>query len=134
MFVNDSARRNVFAFDVDAAKGSLGAPRLFMRFAKDDGFPDGMTTDAEGRLWIAHWGGACVSCHDSASGAELARLALPTSHITNVAFGGPQMRTLFVSSARWGLDEAQLAAEPLAGALFAVDTEVTGLPANLFRG
>jgi D-xylonolactonase len=80
--------------------------------------PDGMTTDAAGRLWIAHWGGACVSCHDPASGAELARIALPASHITNCAFGGPELRTLYISSARSGLDAAQLAAQPLAGGLF----------------
>jgi sugar lactone lactonase YvrE len=93
-----------------------------------------MTTDADGRIWIAHWGGACVTVHDPETAAELARIALPTAHITNLAFGGAQLRTLYITSARAGLSDAQLAAQPLAGALFAVETEATGLPANRFAG
>lgn len=134
MFANDTARRQVHAFDFDPASGSLGTARPFLHFVPEDGYPDGMTTDAEGRLWIAHWGGACVSCHDATSAAELARIAMPTSHITNVAFGGPGLTTLYVSSARSGLSAAQLAAQPLAGALFAVETGVRGLAPTPFAG
>ena len=134
MFVNDTVARRVVAHAFDAATGAAGAAREWLRFASDDGHPDGMTTDAAGRLWIAHWGGACVTCHDPETAAELARIALPTDHITNVAFGGPDLKTLFISSARFELDVAKLAAQPLAGALFAVDTDAVGLPANLFAG
>ena len=62
------------------------------------------------------------------------RVPLPTRHITNCAFGGPELRTLFITSARTGLDEAQRAAEPLAGALFAVEIDSSGSPAALFGG
>ena len=83
-------------------------------------------------MWIAHWGGACVTCHDPASGAELQRVALPASQITNVAFGGPDMRTMFISSARGGLAPEQLQAEPLAGGVFAIELDTPGLPATPF--
>jgi xylono-1,5-lactonase len=134
MYVNDTARRKVFACDFDAASGTLGAPRLFLQFDEVDGYPDGMTTDAAGHLWIAHWGGACVSCHDATDGSELARITLPTGHITNVTFGGPALTTLFITSARSGLSDAELSEQPLAGALFAVETGSPGQPANLFNG
>lgn len=134
LFVNDTTRGRVVAYDMDPATGALSRPRDWLRLAAGDGVPDGMTTDAAGRLWIAHWGGSCVSCHDPASGAELGRIVLPASQITNCAFGGPQMRTLFITSAREGLSDERLAREPLAGGLFAVEVGEPGLAPGLFKG
>ncbi|MEP6505522.1 MAG: SMP-30/gluconolactonase/LRE family protein [Betaproteobacteria bacterium] len=134
MFVNDTVPARIVAHAFDLETGAVGAAREWLRLAPGDGHPDGMTTDAAGRLWIAHWGGACVTCHDPVTAAELARVALPTDHITNVAFGGPDLKTLFISSARFELSDAQLAAQPLAGALFAVDVDAVGLAANRFAG
>jgi xylono-1,5-lactonase len=134
IYVNDTVKGCVHAFDFDPASGALSNPREFLRFAPGDGLPDGMTTDAAGRLWIAHWGGACVSCHAPGSGVELGRIGLPTAHITNCAFGGPDLRTLFITSARSGLSPAQLAAQPQAGGLFAVELSEPGVPAAPFAG
>lgn len=134
MYFNDTVQGRVNAFDVDAASGALGEPRLWLQFAQNDGYPDGMTTDAAGRLWIAHWGAACVTCHDADSAAELTRITLPTNHITNCAFGGADLKTLFISSACFGLSPAQLAAQPLAGGLFCVEVDSPGLPAHGFAG
>ncbi|MEQ1684892.1 MAG: SMP-30/gluconolactonase/LRE family protein [Burkholderiaceae bacterium] len=134
IYFNDTVQGCVHAADFDPASGAVTNPREWLRFAASDGLPDGMTTDAAGRLWIAHWGGACVSCHDPASGAELGRVNLPTAHITNCAFGGPGLQTLFITSARSELSAAQLAAQPLAGGLFAIELGEPGVPANLFGG
>ena len=132
MYVNDTVRGRVLACAYDPATGQPSTPREFLAFAPGEGYPDGMTTDAAGRLWIAHWGGSCVSCHHPASGAELGRITVPASQITNCCFGGPDLRTLFITSARDGLDPAQLAREPQAGALFSIELEATGLAPGLF--
>jgi D-xylonolactonase len=134
MFFSDTVNPQIHAFDFDPATGELSRQRPWLRFAPDDGYPDGMTTDADGRLWIAHWGASCVTCHDPDSADELLRVALPTAHITNLVFGGPALSTLLITSARFQLGQAQLAAQPLAGGLFMVETNATGRPANLFEG
>jgi sugar lactone lactonase YvrE len=134
MWVNETARGIVHAADFEPAGGGLAHAREWLRLARGDGYPDGMTVDALGRLWIAHWGGACVSCHAPDDGRELARVALPASHVTNVAFGGPEFGTLFVSSATMELSDAQRAAQPHAGALFSVETDARGLAAARFGG
>jgi sugar lactone lactonase YvrE len=134
IFLNETARRLVHAADFDMETGAVGPLREFLRLPEADGHPDGMTTDADGRLWIAHWGGACVTCHDPGTAEELARIAMPTDHVSNVCFGGPDLRTLFVTTARFELSEAQLAAQPLAGALFAVEVDAQGVAPHLYAG
>lgn len=134
MYFNDTVQGRVHAFDFDPASGTLSRPRIWLQLGTEDGYPDGMTTDAAGRVWIAHWGAACVTCHDPVSAAELVRIPLPTSHITNCAFGGPDLRTLFITSACSGLNEHQLLTQPLAGALFCVEIDSPGLLAHRFAG
>lgn len=134
LYFNDTVQGKVLALDCDPGTGTLGPGRVWLHMPAEDGVPDGMTTDAAGRIWIAHWGGACVSCHDPESAAELLRIALPTDHITNCAFGGPDLRTLFITSARSGLNAQQLHNQPLAGSLFCVDIDSPGQAPDLFAG
>jgi sugar lactone lactonase YvrE len=115
----DSVRREIHAFDFDTAAGNISRKRLWRRFTVAEGHPDGMNFDAEGCLWVAHWGGACISRFD-AEGRLLRRIALPTSNVTNVCFAGAERSRLFVTTARAGLTAAQLAVQAQAGALFEV--------------
>ena len=134
LLFNDTVNGQVLAYDSDPDTGEIGGRRLWLQFAPEDGVPDGMTTDALGRVWICHWGGGCVTCHDPDTAQELARVRLPVSQVTSCSFGGPDLSTLFITSARVGLDGAALAREPLAGGLFAVRPGVAGLPAAPFAG
>lgn len=128
MLHTDSGRRTVYAFDLDVPAGRLHGKRVWKQLSEAEGFPDGMTFDAEGCVWMAHWGAGCIS-RFSPEGELLRRVHLPVSNVTNVCFGGPALDRLFVSSARAGLSHEQRTAQPLAGALFEVDAQgVCGLP------
>ena len=134
LWLNDTARNVVHRADFDPVRGEVSNPRAWLRLAKGDGYPDGMTTDRDGRLWIAHWAGGCVTCHAGDDGRELARIVLPTSNITNVAFGGADLATLFITTAATDLSPQQRAEQPLAGALFAVETDAVGIAPHRFAG
>lgn len=129
MLHTDSARRTIYAFDLDVAAGQIANKRIWLRFGEDEGYPDGMCFDAEGCLWVAHWGGGCITRRDP-DGRVMRRVELPAPFITNVCFGGTDLDRIFVTSARVGMSEEQLQQHPHAGALFEVDAGgVRGLPA-----
>jgi sugar lactone lactonase YvrE len=134
MYFIDSPSGAVDAFDYDVATGLIAFRRAIRRFAPTEGMPDGMTMDAEGHLWVALWGGNRVVRVDSATGATLAEVAVPTQQVTSCAFGGPDLGTLYITTARIGLSEAQLASQPLAGGLFAARPGVHGVEAFEFAG
>lgn len=134
MYYIDTPTQEVAAFDYDYATGEIGNRRVAIKVPAENGHPDGSTLDAEGHLWVAHWDGWNVTCYDPARGVGLRTIKLPVSRITSCAFGGSDLSTLYITSARVGLDEAALAAQPLAGGLFKVDAGVRGIPAPEFSG
>lgn len=132
LYENDSARQITYAFDLDA-DGNAANRRTFLRFDEGDGYPDGMTVDSEGSLWIAFWDGWCVR-RFSPEGELLRTVEIPVSRPTSCAFGGPNLDRLYVTSASRDLDEAALAMQPKAGGLFMVTPGVQGLEEVLFAG
>ncbi len=130
----DSPTRRVEAFNFDPFDGTITRPRTLREFTPADGYPDGMTMDAEGQLWVALWDGWRVVRLDSATGATLAEIPLPVQRPTSCAFGGPALDLLYITSARIDLTEAELARQPLAGAVFIAQPGVVGLPAHEFAG
>jgi xylono-1,5-lactonase len=127
IYVSDSVGRRILAYDIRGNR--MSARRLFVECTPEEGLPDGLTTDAEGCVWCAHWDGGRVT-RFSPSGERLAVICLPVPRVTSVAFGGKNLNTLFITTARSGLSEAQLAIAPEAGALFAVNPGVTGIAAT----
>lgn len=130
----DTPTRQVRAYDYDLDTGNLSRPRLAVEVPAAMGWPDGMTSDMEGKLWIALWGGARVGRWDPASGRLEAEVAVPALQSSSCVFGGPRRDILFVTSARVGMDEAALARYPLSGGLFQIQTQTEGMPAFEFTG
>jgi sugar lactone lactonase YvrE len=132
MYHSDTARQVTYAFDLDEA-GNPSNRREFIRFGKGDGYPDGMTVDAEGCLWNAQvYDGKLIRYRPDGKVDRV--IDMPVKKVTSVMFGGPELRHLFVTSARMRLDPAALAAQKLAGHVFMFQPGALGLPEPLFRG
>lgn len=120
-YFGDSARNVIWAYDYDLENGTISNERPFLEgFAR--GSPDGSAVDAQGRLWNCRFGGSCVVCVAADGGIEKV-VDLPTTNVTTCAFGGPDLRTLYITTASiWTGD-----ADRLAGTLFAYATDVPGI-------
>jgi D-xylonolactonase len=132
MYHNDSARQITYVFDLDD-RGNATNRRVFATYGEDEGYPDGMTVDAEACLWIAFWDGWCVRRY-SPAGECLRRIELPVARPTSCAFGGRGLDQVYITSASIGLDEAALAVQPQAGGLFMTTPGVRGVPEIPFAG
>lgn len=124
----DTPTRKVQAFDYDLATGQIANPRTAIRIANALGWPDGMTSDTDGNLWIAMWGGAQVTKWNPYTGQLLEQIPVPVLQPSSCVFGGNDMNELCVTSARENMSEADLKKYPLSGGLFKVETKVTGMP------
>lgn len=132
-YYTDSLRGVIWRFAFDAGRGAVSNRTIFAEIAPEEGAPDGLTVDAEGGVWTAIWDGGHIRRY--LPDGTLERLhPVPAPRPTALAFGGPDLTTLFVTSARIGLSQDALAAAPLSGALFACRPGVGGLPASIARG
>lgn len=132
LYLTDSPEKRIYAYDFDEQRGTLSHRRVHVDLGDADHFPDGLAVDAEGCIWSAQWDGACVIRFDL-RGREIDRLTLPVPRPTSCAFGGPDLRTLFITSASVALSEQQIQDAPLSGDLFWADVGVAGLPRSVFR-
>ena len=130
----DTPTLRVDRFDYDIRTGSISNRTTIITIDPKEGYPDGMTIDTAGMLWIAHWGGWQVTRWDPATGQKIHSIHLPVSQVTSLCFGGEKLDTLFVTSARRGLSDDALMEEPLAGATFIItDIPFKGNPFTTFQ-
>jgi sugar lactone lactonase YvrE len=127
----DTLQRCVYAFDV--GPDALSGKRVFVQMEEPELWPDGPAVDSAGNVWIAMFGGWGVRCY-SPAGELLRSIGLPVAQCTKVAFGGADLRTLYITTASVGLSAEQLARQPLAGGLFRTRVATPGLPAHPFAG
>jgi drug/metabolite transporter (DMT)-like permease len=134
MYYIESFRYAIFAYDFDVASGTLSRRRTFVAIDRNGGgFPDGMTVDAQGFVWCCLVGLGRI--HRYSPDGELERVVLlPVPRATDCTFGGPDLGTLYVTSARETMTPEELVAAPLSGSLFAIDTGIRGLASTAFAG
>ena len=134
MYYIDTFEQTVYAFDFDVMHGDISNKRIFITIPESMGSPDGMTVDSTGKLWIALWGGGGVACFDPQTGQLLDRIEVPALNITSCEFGGPDLKTLLITTAKEELNEEQLQKYPLSGQVFYVETILVGIKSNCIKG
>jgi sugar lactone lactonase YvrE len=133
MYLADSWHGTIRAFPFAVDSGTIGTPRLFVDTTQHPGKPDGSAMDADGCLWSAEYGGWRVVRY-ARDGTIDRTIKLPVAQVAACAFGGPDLRTLYITTARQKLGAEALASQPLAGAVFAVQPGVAGIPEPRFAG
>ena len=132
MYYIDSPVKKVWAFDYDLSTGRIGNRRDAIDGTAEPGVFDGMTDDSRGILWIAYYRGGRVAAWDPVTGKKLEEIEVPAPHVTACAFGGKDLDTLYITTGRQGMTEAELKAWPQAGGLFTVKPGVSGVKAYRF--
>lgn len=124
LYHTDTLEKLIYAFDRDS-DGGISNRRVFVRIEDGAGYPDGPVVDAEGCLWTGLFGGFGVRRY-SAGGELMQQVRFPVANVTKIAFGGARLDTIYATTARKDLDAEALAAQPLAGGLFAFQAGVRG--------
>ncbi len=128
-YYTDSFARKIYAYDFELETAALSNRRVLVDVPEADGWPDGMTIDLEDCLWSAAWEGHKIIVYTS-KGEKLREIPMPVARPTSCAFGGSDLKTLFVTSCSKNVDEKVALASP-AGQVFAIPTLVAGRPANV---
>jgi D-xylonolactonase len=129
LYYTDSQAYAIYRFEYSGQSGDITNQEVFIRCLEADGEPDGLTCDSEGYLWSARWGGGCVIRY-SPEGIEERRIALPAKLVTSLAFGGPSLSEIYVTTAK---DTGVSDPEPDSGAVFRLSTGIRGVAEFLSR-
>jgi sugar lactone lactonase YvrE len=134
MYYIDTKTRAVSAFNYNGEKGEIHHRRQVVMIDDEGAFPDGMTIDAEGMIWVALWNGWKVVRFDPSTGAQIGEVKVPASQVTCCTFGGEHLDELYITTARAGLSEEALKMQPDAGGVFCVKPGIRGVNSHRFDG
>lgn len=134
LYFIDTPTGKVVRYNYELDSGEISQPAEVVAIPDGDGHPDGMTIDAEGFLWIAHWGGGKVSRWNPETGEKVREIKVPAVNVTSCTFGGADFTELYITTARNGMSEEELEQFPQAGGVFKAVLGVKGMPAHEFKG
>ena len=132
VYFTDSPGRVIFEAEYDSENGAIGEKQVFAALEEGTGYPDGMTVDSEGCLWNAHWDGWRLTRY-LPDGSIDRIVEIPVRRPTSLAFGGEDLKTIYVTSASTRLTDEELAENPEAGSLYSFKSEVPGLPEAIVK-
>lgn len=130
-YLTDSPNQKIYAYDFNSTTGNITNRRIFVDLTHESFHPDGLTIDSQGNIWSAMWNGWCV-IRFNPKGEEILRIKLPVPLVTSCTFGGEDLQTLYITTASVGLSQAEIDKSFYSGDLFALETDVTGLPSYNF--
>ena len=130
----DSPTYQIRSYDFDLKTNQISNKKIAFDVPVTYGTPDGMCIDSEDMLWIAHWGGSCVRRWNPNTGKVLEQIDVPAPHVTSCCYGGEDLKTLYITTARSGLKVEQLDKFPLSGGLFKCRPGASGKQINYFKG
>ncbi|MBB5437627.1 sugar lactone lactonase YvrE [Pedobacter sp. AK017] len=134
LYYIDTPTFEIVSYDYDSSTGTITNRKVVIKVSEKDGYPDGMTIDNEGMLWVAHWDGWQITRWDPINGEKLLSIPMPVARVTSCTFGGKNLNDLYVTSARTGLSTSDLKKQPEAGAIFVIrNSSFKGLPAIEFN-
>jgi sugar lactone lactonase YvrE len=134
MYYIDSPTQRLVRFGYHAASGSIGKAETLLEIPEAEGIPDGLSMDREGRLWIALFNGGKLLHFDPRAGRLLGEIRVEGARqVTSCAFGGPDLGTLYITTAAENLSPEEAQAQPLAGSLFQARPAMGGLKAHSFK-
>ena len=134
MYYIDTPTGKVREYDYEITTGKISFLRDAVIIPPDMGHPDGMTIDSDGNLWIALWGGSAVGCWNPDNGKLLYKINVPVLNVTSCAFGGENLETLFITTAKQGIPQNEIEKYPHRGGLFKADAGIRGAPAFFYKG
>lgn len=133
MYYIDTPTSTIKEFDYNNETGEISNGKIAVKIPIKFGFPDGMTIDEENMLWVGMWNGNAVIRFNPKTGKVISKIEVPAHNITSCAFGGENLETLYITSARIDMTEEELIKYPLAGSLFSINPGVKGVKSNFYK-
>lgn len=132
MYYIDTPTGKVVQYDFNGKDGRISNPKTVIEIPKEVGAPDGMAIDSNDHLWIGLWNGGKVICIDPEQGKQVDEIIVPAHNVTACAFGGKDLKTLYITTSSLDMTDEEKAKYPLAGSLFKYQSDVKGTISTRF--